>query len=91
MVQQAVLALPAGIYTLVDPESDLYSESLDQELIGYPSAQVAQWSGSLPGSWGYGDLRLLQTPAGPGLAISLGGCQMQSASTLYVLPVGVPA
>ncbi len=52
-----------------------------------PSVELAVWSGETPGSWGYGDLYEISTPAGLGLRYTVAGSAGQSAGTIWVVPV----
>jgi hypothetical protein len=65
-------------------------ELVDQLVPSTPEqqgAELANWDGSAPGSFGYGDLHLLHAPAGLGLTFTVGGSAAQSAMTVWVVPV----
>jgi hypothetical protein len=80
------------IYDLEESAGTLVpSEELIEQLV--PStpegqgAELANWDGSAPHSMGYGDVYATNTPAGPGLTITMAGSSMSSAATVWVVPV----
>lgn len=85
VVLAALHNLPEGDYVMYDPEA---GDLIPGALYALSGPVVAQF-GELPASMGYGDLTVLATRAGPGLLVSLGGSQGQSASNFWVVPAGL--
>jgi len=78
------------IYDLEESGGTLVpSDDLVQQLVAgtQDDQQLANWSGSQPGSMGYGSVRPVAVPAGTGLALTMAGSSMSSAATVWVVPV----
>jgi hypothetical protein len=56
-------------------------------VLSHSAVTVAQWSGDLPGSTGYGSVERVATSRGTVLIISLGGSSHASATNLWVVPL----
>jgi len=94
IILAAIAALPdvpGEHYEVYDPED---GTELPAGIYGLPSQSIASWDGAHPlswghgqTSWGYGDVARTETRAGPGLIISMGGSPLQSAGSVWILPV----
>jgi hypothetical protein len=85
VIHAALMALPGSAddqYIALDNESG----QLPEWLTALQGTTVAQWDGSTPGSWGYGNIDRLAVSELAGLSVSLGGSPLNSASTFYVFP-----
>lgn len=75
-------------YLVVDPEQGHYPPEWIDALCTWPTVEkLAAWDGSAPDSSGYGDVRLLRSPYGLALAISIGGSPWSSAASMWVMPL----
>lgn len=93
LVRGALTLLSAqGYYQLFHSDSSHEDEQLTDELYKkldqFSSSTLCSWDGSSPGSSGYGDIQLLETSKGLGLAVATAGSSLSGAYTIYVLPAG---
>lgn len=74
-------------FVIIDPE--MGDDEVPEWVFALPEQQIAEWLGDQEYSLGYGDLRLLSTSRGAGVVVSFGGTPVNSAFSMYVLPVAL--